>query len=120
LGIEWYTPNYENSRKVQGWIGLTKEQGFVKADLVENSHSNVGAKSKYIGTGGHLFAIAAKKSFEPGMDGWVCCEAKTRLINHYENELGAKVRGVRGAFIDMYLDGISTKRLCDIYSGGMV
>ncbi len=76
----------------QGLIAIKPDREleaiFVK--LVENAPHNVGSQGQYEGVGAHLFAIAAKKSFKWGYDGYVIFDAKTKLINHYKKELNAK------------------------------
>jgi hypothetical protein len=44
---------------------------------------------KYEGVPGNLVAYACKISFQKGFDGFVAFTAKTKLIGHYENTLGA-------------------------------
>ena len=47
---------------------------------------------KYYGVGGHLFAIAAKKSLDYGYDGYIYGFADNEhLLNHYAEKEGKKV-----------------------------
>lgn len=89
---------YANGDKnVQGLLATRIEKGYVDLSLVEASPENsphnphFPGKKKYEGVGGHLFAEACKQSVESGNDGYVAFTAKTSLINHYQNVLGATV-----------------------------
>lgn len=89
---------YANGDKnVQGLLATRIEKGYVDLALVEASPENsphnphFPGKKKYEGVGGHLFAEACKQSVESGNDGYVAFTAKTSLINHYQNVLGATV-----------------------------
>jgi len=42
-----------------------------------------------LGVPGNLVAFACKRSFEHGFDGYVAFTAKTALLEHYKNTLGA-------------------------------
>lgn len=47
---------------------------------------------KYYGVGGHLFAIAAKRSMDFGFDGYVYgFAANEELLKHYVEKLNAEV-----------------------------
>jgi hypothetical protein len=46
---------------------------------------------EFIGVGAHLFAIGCKMSFDLGFEGFVAFHAKSQLLKHYENTLGATV-----------------------------
>ena len=46
---------------------------------------------KYSGVGGHLFAIAGKKSIEYGFDGFVFAEAMDeKILSHYQEKFQAE------------------------------
>ena len=72
---------------------------------------NFGGKKEYNGVGAHLFAEAVKVSYEAGYDGYVFFDAKTKLIDYYESELGA----VRISTPRMYIGGRASRRLHDRY-----
>lgn len=63
-----------------------------------------------------LFAEAVKQSFEHGFDGVVYFKAKTDLIEHYQNELGAVLINPRERI--MAIDERSAKNLYDRYNKG--
>ena len=50
---------------------------------------------KYSGVGGHLFSIAADKSFEKGLDGFMYgYAANEKLLKHYQQKFNALFIGV--------------------------
>ena len=75
--------------EVQGRISLKIDGGVADIDIVETAPHNLGHNGKYIGVGGHLFAIACKISAEEGCDGVVAFTSKSDLIEHYKKELKA-------------------------------
>jgi len=58
-------------------------------ELLESAPFNLGKRKLYEGVPGNLVAYACKISFQQGFDGFVSFTAKTKLIAHYENTLGA-------------------------------
>lgn len=74
---------------VQGRISLKLNGGVTEVDIVESAPHNYGHTGKYIGVGGHLFAIACQISMEAGCDGVVAFTSKTDLVEYYKKELGA-------------------------------
>ncbi|MCH8534605.1 MAG: hypothetical protein LAT51_06000 [Flavobacteriaceae bacterium] len=58
-------------------------------NLLENAPFNIGKEKLYEGVAGNLVAYACKLSFQYGFEGFVAFTAKTKLIEHYENSLGA-------------------------------
>ena len=86
--------------EIQGLISLEIRRGFVFVSLVENAPFNIGSKQIYKGVGGNLFAFACKVSLENNFDGYVSFIAKTELIEHYQNSLGAKLVSNQSMVID--------------------
>lgn len=74
---------------VQGRMSLKIDGGVADVDIVETAPHNFGHNGKYIGVGGHLFAIACQISMEAGCDGVVAFNSKTDLVDYYKRELGA-------------------------------
>lgn len=79
----------------EGLISLipNKKDEAVEIQLVESAPHNIGKSKIYSGVGPHLFAVAALRSFESGLEGYVVFEAKSDLISHYTETLGAKQIG---------------------------
>ena len=80
----------DNPNIIQGLISITDNHDHVLIHLVENAKFNQGKGKLYAGVAGNLFEFACKKSFDLGYDGWVSFYAKTRLVDHYHQTLGAE------------------------------
>lgn len=78
-----------NGELIQGLVSLAVTQDNVYMHLVENAPFNIGQKKVYSGVAGNLVAFACKLSFQHGTEGYVSFRAKTILIDHYVNKLGA-------------------------------
>jgi hypothetical protein len=78
-----------NSSILQGLLSVTIENDYVYLNLLESSPFNIGKAKLYEGVTGNLVAYACKVSFQKGFDGFVAFTAKTNLIKHYEESLGA-------------------------------
>ncbi len=88
-GYTVYELFVENDNTVQGRISLKIEGGVADIDIVESAPHNYGHNGKYIGVGGHMFAIACQISLEAGCDGVVAFTSKSDLVEHYKRELNA-------------------------------
>jgi hypothetical protein len=82
-----------NTNIVQGLLSITDKNDHIFVNLVEKAKFNRGKKKLYLGIGGNLFAFACKVAFDKGYEGGVAFFAKTRLIKHYEDTLGAERLG---------------------------
>jgi hypothetical protein len=78
-----------NSNIIQGALSITIEQDHIYMNLLESAPFNIGKNKLYEGVSGNLVAFACKVSFQKGYDGYVAFTAKTNLIKHYEDSLGA-------------------------------
>lgn len=78
-----------NPNIIQGLLSITIEADHIYMNLLESSPFNIGKNKLYEGVAGNLVAYACKLSFQKGFDGFVAFTAKTQLIEHYENTLGA-------------------------------
>jgi len=78
-----------NSSIIQGLLSITVEQDHIFMNLLESSPFNIGKDKLYEGVAGNLVAYACKVSFQKSFDGFVVFTAKTNLIKHYEENLGA-------------------------------
>lgn len=83
----------QGDRKIQGLISLklVEDQQYVEMYLIETAPHNFGSNKEYFGVAGNLVAFACKISFESGFGGFVAFTAKTELIHHYVQTLGAQV-----------------------------
>ena len=101
-------------RLIHGLISISRGDEFVQVNLIESHPENIGHDKRYAGVAGNLFAYAAKLAFEWGFQGFVAFEAKTELISHYEQSLGA--RRIRDSQ-RMYLDEEAASNLVAKYFG---
>lgn len=74
---------------IQGLVSLEVKSDHVYMHLVESAPFNKGKTKVYAGVAGNLVAFACKLSFQRGHEGNVAFYAKTKLIQHYKDTLGA-------------------------------
>jgi len=89
-----------NPTIIQGLISLTDKGDHIYMDLIESAKFNKGRNKLYRGVAGNLVAFGCKMSFELNYDGVVSFIAKTQLIAHYEQTLGAKLFNGNRMYID--------------------
>jgi len=82
-----------NSTIIQGLICFTDKHDHIFMPLIESASFNKGKHKLYKGVAGNLVAYCCKVSFEKGYDGVISFVAKSQLIPHYQNTLGAKLFG---------------------------
>lgn len=78
-----------NQNVIQGLICLEVMPDHVYMHLVESAPFNKGKAKIYAGVSGNLIAYACQLSFQRGHEGNVSFIAKTQLIEHYSQSLGA-------------------------------
>lgn len=103
-GYDVYELLLAGAEQVQGMIAFKhiRNQYYTHVDIVEAAPWNVGKNGRYIGVGGHLFAIACKHSWDVGNEGYVQFTAKTDLVEHYKKELKANLIDWHTMYIDSY------------------
>ena len=74
---------------IQGIISLEVKTDHVYMHLIESAPFNIGKHKVYYGVPGNLVAYACKLSFQRGSEGYLSFVAKTKLIEHYSESLGA-------------------------------
>jgi hypothetical protein len=100
-----------NDPMIQGLLSLQPVENYVEMHLIETAPHNYGKLKKYIGVAGNLVAFACKMSFDLGFEGFVAFRAKTQLIQHYIDTLGAEL-----IYRDrMRISGESAKKLVNSY-----
>ena len=100
-----------NSTIIQGVVSLSIEHDHIFMNLLESAPFNQGKNKMYDGVAGNLVAYACKMAFQQGFDGFVVFTAKTALIKHYADTLGAYIlAGQR-----MYIPTHSSQNLVDKY-----
>ena len=101
----------ENRSIIQGLVSLIIEDKYITVNIVENAKFNRGKNKVYRGVGGNMFAFACSRSMDMGFRGFVGFVAKTSLVKHYEETLGAEVAiGQR-----MFITDISAEKLIHQY-----
>jgi hypothetical protein len=112
---EFYVITLENDKAIQGAIEIRIHEYCAEARLIEVAPHNLGSKGHYEGAGGHLFAIAIKRSYETGGDGALFFDAKTGRKSYYQKTMQARdFSGDR-----MVIDVIASKKLYERYFGGL-
>lgn len=96
----YYLTTVNNPTIIHGLISLTDKGDHIFIGLIENAKFNKGKNKLYNGVAGNLVAFACKTAFELKYDGIVSFIAKTQLIGHYEQTLGAKIFAGNRMFID--------------------
>jgi hypothetical protein len=74
---------------IQGILSISIFDDHVYMNLLESAPFNIGKNKLYEGVAGNLVAYACKVSFQKGFEGYLAFVAKTKLIKHYEDTLGA-------------------------------
>lgn len=78
-----------NPNIIQGLISLEVKTDHVFMHLIESAPFNIGKSKVYLGVPANMVAFACKLSFQRGGEGYLSFLAKTMLIKHYEETLGA-------------------------------
>lgn len=97
--------------EIHGLLSVTIETDHIFIHLLENAPLNMGKDKRYLGVMGNLVGYACKLSFQNGLDGFVAFTAKTNLVEHYKERLGAHHVG-NGRMI---IEQISAQLLIDTY-----
>lgn len=125
FGYSVYALRVKGEKTIQGMIAMKDDPKnyAINVDIAEsapqnNPHNprNTTKTKEYNGVGGHLFAEACRQSFEKGYGGYVYFVAKTNLIRHYEDELGAELLDPGSR--TMVIDGHAALDLVNKYYGG--
>jgi hypothetical protein len=82
-----------NPNVIQGLVCISDYKDHIYLHLIESAPFNLGKHKLYERVAGSLFAFACKCSLDKGYEGFVSFTAKTRLIEHYERSLGARIVG---------------------------
>lgn len=117
-GADIYKLRLKGDTEIQGLIALRefRSDAAVYIQLAESAPFNIGKNKRYDGVGGHLFAIAAKKSADAGYGGFLFLDAKNMdLVEHYKMAFGARhIGGVHP--YRMLIDEENAMKLLKIYN----
>lgn len=78
-----------NSDIIQGMVSISDFDDHYYLHLIESAPYNLGKNKLYEGVPGNLFAFVCKMSWDKGYQGFVSFTSKTKLVKHYEKNLGA-------------------------------
>jgi hypothetical protein len=79
----------DNPTIIHGLVSLKLEEDHIFVSIIENAPFKIGKTKLYKGVPANLIAYACKVSWDLGNQGAVAFVSKTRLIEHYEQSLGA-------------------------------
>ena len=79
------------------------------------NNRHIAEEVKYLGVGGHLFAIAVQKSIDYGYNGYVYGFASNeKLLSHYIKTLNAKIIGTLHPY-HFAIDEKNAKKIVEVY-----
>jgi hypothetical protein len=116
---EIYKILIKGDTQIQGLVALTDtpKDKAVYINFVESAPHNRGESKKYKGVGGHLFAIAVKRSIDLGYDGFLYMDAKDMdLVEYYEKALDAAFLANVDLAYRMIIDENAAKKILSEYT----
>jgi hypothetical protein len=110
----------KDSAEFEGLVSyqVQPENQSVYVELVESAPHNKEPNKQYEGVGGHLFAIAVKRSFDEGYNGHIYFQAKTELIDYYVKKFNATIVVPKTSVLE--IAGENAKALYEEYLRGSV
>jgi uncharacterized protein YihD (DUF1040 family) len=118
--VEVYALALKDDNSIQGLVGIRNDRNSHAAYIhwactaPHNNKYKFGTQ-KYIGVGGHLFAIAADKSFIWGYEGAIHgFAANEMLLKHYMNVFHAEYLGMLHQY-QFFIDEEQAKKLLEVY-----
>ncbi len=117
---EIYALVVEGSVDIQGLVAITadKDMGAMYIAWMCTSPDNnklLTEDVRYLGVGGHLFAIVAQKSFDFGYDGYMYgFAANKELLDHYVEAFNGEVIGVLHPY-QFAIDEMNAKKIMEVY-----
>lgn len=117
---EIYALVIEGTVDIQGLIAIAPHKNMQAAYIswmctAPQNNKLITDDVKYYGVGGHLFAIAAKKSKDFGYDGYVYgFAANEELLKHYVEKLNAEVIGMLHPY-QFAVDETNARQIMEVY-----
>ena len=111
----------DNISEIQGLIGLKKDDSAKAAYIhwactAPHNNKHDTGNQRYVGVGGHLFALACEKSIEWGYDGAVHgFAANEKLLEHYVEKLHAEPLCMLHQY-QFFIDEIHAQELLEVYN----
>jgi phosphatidylethanolamine-binding protein (PEBP) family uncharacterized protein len=118
--VEVYALALKDTNEIQGLIGIRDDKGSNAVYLhwaCTAPHNNIHStgKQKYVGVGGHLFAIAADKSMQWGYEGAMHgFAANEKLLKHYQDRFQAEYLGMLHQY-QFFIGEEQSKNLLEVY-----
>lgn len=119
--VEVYALALKENNEIQGLVGIRNDYDSHAVYMhwaCTAPHNNLYTfgKQKYIGVGGHLFAIAVDKSIQWGYEGVVHGFAlNEKLLNHYIEKFHAEYLGMLHQY-QFLIDEVEAKKLLEVYN----
>ncbi|MCQ2510142.1 MAG: hypothetical protein MJ116_06725 [Lachnospiraceae bacterium] len=117
---EIYALVVEGSVDIQGLVAVAKDQDLKAVYITwmctsPDNNKLISDDVKYLGVGGHLFAIAAQKSIEYGYDGFMYgFAADQKLLDHYINAFKGEYIGMLHPY-QFAIDERSAVNIMEVY-----
>ena len=118
--VEVYALALKDDNTIQGLAGVRNDKDSHAAYLqwactAPHNNKHEFGNQKYVGVGGHLFAIAAEKSIEWGYEGAIHgFAANEELLRHYIDVFHAEYLGMLHQY-QFFIDEEQAKNLLEVY-----
>jgi hypothetical protein len=95
---------------IQGLVAVRPSKGILDCANMEINKINKAPLSLHNGIGKSIIALCCKISFDLGFEGFICFEAKNRLMKYYKRYGAQNISGLR-----MFIDTENAEKLVDLY-----
>ncbi len=118
--VEVYALALKDDNTIQGLVGVRNDKDSHAAYLhwactAPHNNKHEFGNQKFVGVGGHLFAIAADKSIEWGYEGAIHgFAANEELLRHYMDVFHAEYLGMLHQY-QFFIDEEQAKNLLEVY-----
>lgn len=118
--VEVYALALKDDNTIQGLVGVRNDKDAHAAYLhwactAPHNNKHEFGNQKYVGVGGHLFAIAAEQSIEWGYEGAIHgFAANEELLRHYIDVFHAEYLGMLHQY-QFFIDEEQAKNLLEVY-----
>lgn len=122
IETEVYALVLKGTNDIQGLVAIENDDEALAihirwACVSPDNNINKYGKKRFIGVGGHLFAIASDLSIHRGYDGYVYGEAANReLLEYYYEEFNAECLPTLDNLYRFMLNSLSTQKLREVYT----
>ena len=118
--VDWASLAEESSVDIQGLVAVSSDKDMRAMYITwmctcPDNNKLLTDEVRYLGVGGHLFAIAAQRSFDYGYDGYMYGFAANReLLNHYVKTFNGEVIGVLHPY-QFAIDEGNARKIMEVY-----